>query len=168
MNIYEKLMNIQSELKAPKNQYSDFGKYHYRSCEDILEGLKPLLIKYKATLLIDSEIELIGDRYYVKAIATFVDIEKDGTISTTAYAREDENKAKMDLSQMTGSATSYARKYALNGLFAIDDTKDADANPSKKEQNNSESPGPQGSNKKSKPLSDAQIKRLFTLGNKAG
>ena len=134
MNIYEKLLNIQAELKAPKNQYNSFGKYNYRSCEDILEGLKPLLIKYKATLLIDDEVVQIGDRYYVKATATLIDVEGEGNlikgreyISSTAYAREDEKKTGMDLSQLTGSTSSYARKYALNGLFAIDDTKDSDA-----------------------------------------
>ena len=129
MNIYEKLLNIQAELKAPKNQYNSFGKYHYRSCEDILEGLKPLLTKYKATLIIDDEIVQIGDRYYVKATATLIDVEGEGKecISSTAFAREDEKKTGMDLSQLTGSTSSYARKYALNGLFAIDDTKDSDA-----------------------------------------
>lgn len=134
MNIYEKLLNIQAELKVPKNQYNSFGKYNYRSCEDILESLKPLLIKYKATLIIDDEIVQIGDRYYVKATATLIDVEGEGSfpkgrecISSTAFAREDEKKAGMDLSQLTGSTSSYARKYALNGLFAIDDTKDSDA-----------------------------------------
>lgn len=129
MNIYEKLLNIQAELKVPKNQYNSFGKYNYRSCEDILEGLKPLLTKYKATLIIDDEIVQIGNRYYVKATATLIDIEGEGRerISSTAFAREDEKKTGMDLSQLTGSTSSYARKYALNGLFAIDDTKDSDA-----------------------------------------
>ena len=129
MNIYEKLLNIQAELKAPKNQYNSFGKYNYRSCEDILEGLKPLLIKYKVTLIIDDEIVQIGDRYYVKATATLIDVEGEGReyINSTAFAREDEKKTGMDLSQLTGSTSSYARKYALSGLFAIDDTKDSDA-----------------------------------------
>jgi len=129
MNIYEKLLNIQAELKVPKNQYNSFGKYHYRSCEDILEGLKPLLTKYKATLIVNDEIVQIGDRYYVKATATLIDVEGEGRecISSTAFAREDEKKTGMDLSQLTGSTSSYARKYALNGLFAIDDTKDSDA-----------------------------------------
>ena len=129
MNIYEKLLNIQAELKVPKNQYNSFGKYHYRSCEDILEGLKPLLTKYKATLIVNDEIVQIGDRYYVKVTATLIDVEGEGRecISSTAFAREDEKKTGMDLSQLTGSTSSYARKYALNGLFAIDDTKDSDA-----------------------------------------
>lgn len=127
MNICEKLLNIQSQLKAPKSQFNSFGKYNYRSCEDILEGLKPLLKENKATLTIDDEIVQIGDRYYVRAIATLMDTEEDGSIFATAYAREDESKKGMDLAQITGSTSSYARKYALNGLFAIDDTKDSDA-----------------------------------------
>jgi hypothetical protein len=128
VNLYQKLLNIQLELKAPKNQYSDFGKYNYRSCEDILEALKPLMVKYEVVLLIEDEVVNIGDRYYIKSTAKFIDAEGDPEgLTATAYAREDENKAKMDLSQMTGSASSYARKYALNGLFAIDDTKDSDS-----------------------------------------
>lgn len=126
MNITEKLMNIQLELKAPKNQYNSFGKYKYRSCEDILEGLKPLLKEYKVALTIEDKIVQIGERYYVEATATLNDIEKAENIKVTAYAREDESKKGMDLSQVTGSTSSYARKYALNGLFAIDDTKDSD------------------------------------------
>jgi len=127
MNVYEKLMNIQNELVAPKGQFNSFGKYHYRSCEDIVEALKPLLAKYKATLTITDEIVLIGDRHYVKATATLIDVEKGEKVEATAYAREDETKKGMDLSQLTGSTSSYARKYALNGLFAIDDMKDSDA-----------------------------------------
>lgn len=126
-NVYEKLMNIQNELKAPKSQYNEFGKYHYRSCEDILESLKPVLAKHKAAVTISDEIVLIGDRYYVKATAALIDIEKGDKVEVSAYAREDEQKKGMDLSQLTGSTSSYARKYALNGLFAIDDTKDSDA-----------------------------------------
>ena len=127
MNIPEKLLKIQTELKAPKNQFNSFGKYNYRSCEDILEGLKPLLDEYKATLIIADEIVQIGERYYVKATATLQDVESKEYIHTVAYAREDESKKGMDLAQVTGSTSSYARKYALNGLFAIDDTKDSDA-----------------------------------------
>ena len=126
VNIYEKLMKIQTELKAPKNQFNSFGNYNYRSQEDILEGLKPLLAEYKAAITIVDEIVLVGERYYVKATARLIDIEKGDEIWATAYAREDETKKGMDLSQLTGSTSSYARKYALNGLFAIDDTKDSD------------------------------------------
>lgn len=121
-------MLIQSELKAPKNQFNSFGKYNYRSCEDILEGLKPLLGKHKATLVIKDDIQQIGERFYVKATAILIDAEGDGTlIKAHAYAREEESKKGMDAAQVTGSVSSYARKYALNGLFCIDDTKDSDA-----------------------------------------
>lgn len=120
------LIAIQSELKAPKGQYNSFGKYHYRSCEDILEAVKPLLHKHNATLSITDEVVLIGDRFYVKATATFV--SADGyTQSVSAYAREELDKKGMDGSQITGASSSYARKYALNGLFLIDDTKDSDS-----------------------------------------
>lgn len=119
-----KLQEIQTELKAPKGQLNKFGGYKYRSCEDILEALKPLLAKHKAIVLLSDEIVLIGERYYVKATATFKTAEE--SISVVAYAREAESKKGMDESQITGSASSYARKYALNGLFGIDDTKDAD------------------------------------------
>ena len=126
INIFEKLSAIQNELKAPKNQYNSFGKYNFRSCEDILEGVKPLCRKYRTTLIIGDTLELIGDRYYIKATATLYDLDSDKSISNIAYARESENKTGMDASQITGATSSYARKYALNGLFCIDDTKDAD------------------------------------------
>lgn len=128
MNIREKLMNIQRELKAPKGQYNSFGKYKYRSCEDILEAVKPLLAKYGCVLVVTDEIEQLGNRFYVKGIATLLDIASDDRIWNAAYAREDDSKKGMDGSQITGTASSYARKYALNGLFCIDDTKDADSN----------------------------------------
>lgn len=124
MEFIEKIVAIQSELKAPKGQYNSFGKYNYRSCEDILEGVKPLLAKHGLVLTIQDSIDLIGDRFYVKATATITD-GKD-QLSTNAYARESLDKKGMDASQVTGATSSYARKYALNGLLAIDDTKDAD------------------------------------------
>lgn len=124
MEFIEKIVAIQSELKAPKGQYNSFGKYNYRSCEDILEGVKPLLAKHGLVLTIQDSIDLIGDRFYVKATATITD-GKD-QLSTSAYARESLDKKGMDASQVTGATSSYARKYALNGLLAIDDTKDAD------------------------------------------
>lgn len=133
MGLKEKLLTIQHELKAPKNAYNSFGKYNYRSCEDILEALKPVLLKAKATLQISDTIELIGDRYYVKATATLMDTESDERIENVAYARESDDKRGMDASQVTGATSSYARKYALNGLFLIDDTKDADTDENKKE-----------------------------------
>lgn len=121
-----KLMNIQQELKAPKGQYNPFGKYAYRSCEDILEAVKPLLKKEKVVLTISDELQYIGNRYYIKATATLIDTESEATISNSAYAREEETKKGMDGSQITGASSSYARKYALNGLFGIDDNKDSD------------------------------------------
>lgn len=125
MNIIKKLMNIQNELKAPKNQFNKFGDYKYRNCEDILEAVKPLLFKNGLILNISDEIVAIGDRFYVQAIAKVID-EENNFIESKAYAREPSEKPKMDNSQVTGSASSYARKYALNGLFCIDDSKDAD------------------------------------------
>lgn len=124
MEFIEKIVAIQSELKAPKGQYNSFGKYNYRSCEDILEGVKPLLAKHGLVLTIQDSIDLIGDRFYVKATATITDGKEQ--LSTSAYARESLDKKGMDASQVTGATSSYARKYALNGLLAIDDTKDAD------------------------------------------
>lgn len=132
MSIIEKLAIIQQELIAPKNQYNSFGKYNYRSCEDILEGLKPCLKKVEAAVTVSDEIVQIGERYYIKATATLRDSE--GAISNTAYAREEENKKGMDASQVTGATSSYARKYALNGLFCIDDVKDADARENRQEE----------------------------------
>ena len=124
MDINEVLIKIQSDLKAPKGQYNDFGKYNYRSCEDILEAVKPLLKELNVSLTLSDEIVNVGDRYYIKAIATLANNESN--ITVTAYAREEESKKGMDSMQLTGATSSYARKYALNGLFAIDDTKDSD------------------------------------------
>lgn len=132
--MYKKLMNIQSELKAPKGQYNRFGKYKYRSCEDILEAVKPVLAKHGCTLTISDSIMLIGDRFYVKATATLSDTDSDKSISVSAYARESQDKKGMDASQVTGATSSYARKYALNGLFCIDDTKDADTDEHRQQQ----------------------------------
>lgn len=121
----ERVIAVQSQLKAPKNQRNDFGGFNYRSCEDILEAVKPLLKAEGLCLTITDDIVMLGDRYYVKATATLTDGER--SLPNQAFAREPEERAKMDGSQVTGSASSYARKYALNGLFAIDDTKGADA-----------------------------------------
>ena len=126
MTIYEKIRNIQMKLKAPKGQYNDFGKYNYRSCEDIFEALKPLLDENKLTLMMSDELYNIGERYYIKATACLYDTENETTIVNTAFAREEEAKKNFDGSQITGASSSYARKYALNGLFLIDDTKDSD------------------------------------------
>ena len=126
MNIYEKLLSVQTKLKAPKSQYNDFGKYNYRNCEDILEAAKPLCKEVNAVVWLSDEIVMIGERYYVKAMASFVDAENCEKLTAVAFAREEESKKGMDVSQLTGASSSYARKYALNGLFDIDDTKDSD------------------------------------------
>ena len=125
-DFFNKIVKIQSELKAPKGQRNDFGKYNYRSCEDIFEAVKPYLAKYELGLTVTDELVAIGERYYVKATATLFD-GNSNKIENTAYAREEETKKGMDGSQITGASSSYARKYALNGLFLIDDTKDSDA-----------------------------------------
>ena len=160
-NVYQKLMEVQSKLKAPKSQYNSFGKYSYRSCEDILEALKPLLNEVGAIVNISDQVKLIGDRYYIEATAMFLDVNTGDSIISKAIAREDESKKGQDLAQLSGATSSYARKYALNGLFAIDDNKDSDATNTH--------------NKDIKPnmtpvsgLSEAQLKRLFAIGNKAG
>ena len=121
----KELVDIQSKLKAPKGQYNSFGKYKYRSCEDILEAVKPLLKENNCVLTIADDIILVGDRFYVKAIVTLKNSSGE-TVTTTAFAREEESKKGMDGSQVTGASSSYARKYALNGMFCIDDTKDSD------------------------------------------
>lgn len=122
----EALAAVQRELKAPKGQYNSFGKYSYRSCEDILEAVKPLLAKHNATLILKDDIVVLGERVYVKATATFESLEEDGAITTTAYAREPDKVTGMSDSQITGTASSYARKYCMNALLLVDDTKDAD------------------------------------------
>ena len=126
-NIRQKLQGIQSSLKAPKGQTNKFGGYKYRSCEDILTALKPLLAEWGCSLTITDSIIEVSGRIYVKALATLLDNDSDSGIPVAGFAREAEIKKGMDEAQVTGSASSYARKYALNGLFAIDDTKDADA-----------------------------------------
>ena len=183
MNVYEKLMTVQTKLRAPKGQYNSFGKYSYRSCEDILEALKPLLAEVGAIINITDDIKVIGDnfetmevedkktgeksvrlvgrRFYIEATAMFIDVETGDSIVARALAREDEAKKGMDLAQVTGSVSSYARKYALNGLFAIDDNRDPDStNKHGKDIKPNMTPV--------SGLSEAQIKRLFAIGNKAG
>lgn len=141
-SIFVTLQSIQQSLVAPKGQYNSFGKYSYRSAEDILEALKPILQEHDAVLILQDGIVQIGDRYYVEATATLYAVGE--TIGTTAYAREDDSKKGMDGSQVTGAASSYARKYALNGLFMIDDNKDPDTD----EYHNQNT---QGSSKQQKP-----------------
>ena len=183
MNVYEKLMTVQTKLRAPKGQYNSFGKYSYRSCEDILEALKPLLAEVGAIINITDEIKVIGDnfetmevedkktgeksvrlvgrRFYIEATAMFIDVETGDSIVARALAREDEAKKGMDLAQVTGSVSSYARKYALNGLFAIDDNKDSDAT-------NTHGKDIKPNMTPVSGLSEAQLKRLYAIGNKAG
>lgn len=125
-NLQESLIEIQKKLKAPKGQYNSFGKYKYRSCEDILEAVKPLLCEQGVLMTVQDDLTVLNDRFYIRAIVT---VSKGGeSICSSAFAREDDTKKGMDGSQITGTASSYARKYALNGLFLIDDTKDADTN----------------------------------------
>ncbi len=125
MNFHKKVQTVQAELKAPKNQRNNFGKYNYRSCEDILEAVKPLLSKNDLTLMITDEIKEVSGMVFVEARAVLFD--EEGRVETTAQAGVDPNRKGMDIAQSFGSSSSYARKYALNGLFLIDDTKDADA-----------------------------------------
>lgn len=180
MNIYEKLLKIQTELKAPKSQRNTFGGYDYRSCEDILEAVKPLCKAHNVVLNISDEIVMVGERYYVRATATLIDLDDQkgnaiATIENVAYAREEENKKGMDASQVTGATSSYARKYALNGLFCIDDTKDADTDAYQKQNKDvnkiSSKPAYENKTQKSqtqqtpKLISDAQRKRLFAISN---
>ena len=156
MNIYEKLLNIQEILKAPKSHCT--GRYYYRNCEDILEAAKPVCKQNSAVLTVLDEIVLIGDRFYIKATATLTDIESGEKVSTTAFAREELDRKGMDAPQLTGSSSSYARKYALNGLFCIDDTKDADALASQGEQEEA----------KSKAVTAQQVADLQALAKQKG
>lgn len=140
----KELVNIQTSLKVPKNHKNNFGNYNYRNCEDILEGLKPLLKENNCIVNLSDEVVLIGDRFYIKATASIINSE-GVIISSYGYAREDITKKGMDLAQVTGSVSSYARKYALNGLFAIDDTKDADSDNNSNVTINSKSKAPTNS-----------------------
>ena len=178
-NVLSKLLKVQLELKAPKNQYNEFGKFFYRSCEDILEGTKPLCEKYNCLILLTDNMKMVGDRIYVEATATFFDIDSEECIVSVACAREEDKKDKMDRSQTTGSASSYARKYALNGLLQIDDTKDSDGlapdkqpKPAPKPASKPATPkvptsSTEYANQSPKTITEAQRKRLFALGNEA-
>lgn len=168
-SIYEALRFVQLELKAPKGQRNSFGNYDYRSAEDILEAVKPVLADNNLTLLVDDEIVLIGDRYYVKATAAVFN-EAGESVKATASAREAEDKKGMDSAQVTGATSSYARKYALNGLFAIDDSKDADTDEHKHTTENrtatTSNPAPKAS--PNKPASEKQKGMIAALAHKAG
>jgi len=168
MNFYDKIIKIQSELKVSKQQRNKFGNYNYRSCEDIVEGVKPLSKELGLALLISDELVLIGERYYIKATAKLTDGENE--VSCNGYARESDNKKGMDDSQLTGSTSSYARKYALNGLLAIDDTKDSDnLNEHGKGETSIKTPVKKKVVKQTKePLDPAKVKALYTLATKKG
>ncbi|MGL5646741.1 MAG: ERF family protein [Clostridium sp.] len=153
--LYLKLMKIQTELKAPKGQFNSFGKYKYRNAEDILEALKPLLKKNKCSIIISDTVKSIESgnlaRFYVEATITLLDCETGATVESKALAREEEVKKGMDGSQITGTASSYARKYALNGMFAIDDTKDSDF-----------------TNDGTETEEEKKVRKLYAEGKKAG
>lgn len=173
MGIYEKLLTVQQNLKAAKGHYSDFGGYYYRSCEDITEAAKPLLTEVKAVLLLTDEIVTVGGRIYVKAVARLLDVESDGVVEVCGYAREAESRPKFDVAQLTGTASSYARKYALNGLFALDDTKDADAMPpaqqAEKPAGGSQKPANSGRAEKSAAkVTSQQLGQLQTMAKQKG
>lgn len=165
MTIYEKLAAVQYALKAPKSQFNKFGNYNYRNCEDIIEAAKPLLNKHGLLLTLTDELVMIGDRYYVKATAAVIDTAAEGSYSyyVTAYAREEQDKKGMDGSQITGASSSYARKYALNGLFAIDDTKDSDTTNTHDKEQPKEQPKPAEQPKQKTPRQQL-IARLNELG----
>ncbi len=167
MSIQEKLLKIQSSISVPKNQYNKFGNYDYRSCEDILSALKPILAEQKCTMTVKDDLVMVGERYYIKSTATLIDCESAENISNESYAREEDSKKGMDSSQITGTASSYARKYALNGLLLLDDIKDADANENQ-EKSQSEKPNKSqqrnqnvGSNKSQQQNQNGRQKKLI-------
>lgn len=164
MGIQQKLLNIQTTLNAPKNQYNAFGKYNYRNCEDILEALKPYLKENGLTIKFDDSIEMVGDRFYVKSVVTLTDIETGEVVNNAAYAREEESKKGMDGSQVTGASSSYARKYALNGMFCIDDNKDSDTT----NKHGKDKEEPKNHSSSSNGINDNQIKRMYAIAKKAG
>ena len=169
-NVYVKLMNVQSELNAPKNLYNSFGKYSYRSAESIMESVKPLLLKHKAALIVNDDIVFVEGRHYIKATARFIDVETGETVESSALAREEENKKGMDASQLTGATSSYARKYALGGLLCLDDNKDADATNThgKEAPTKAQTQSKQNTPTRNKVLSEDQIKALYEVSEKAG
>ena len=156
MNIYEKLAAVQQELKAPKDKKNTYAGYNYRNAEGILEAAKPVLAKHNATIILSDDVCEIGGRVYVEATAQFVDVEEKGAqaLIATAYAREAAEKKGLDVSQVTGTASSYARKYALNGLLLIDDTKDPDTDEYAKQTQQA--------------ATEAQIKTIKAMAEKAG
>lgn len=158
MNIFEKLSSVQSTVKATKDAYNSFGKYNYRSCESILEAVKPVLQSCKCSIVLKDEVMQIGERFYIKATAEFIDCETDDkSLSVSAFAREEETKKGMDGAQVTGSSSSYARKYALAGLLLLDDNKDPDAtNKHGKDKQTDEKPFPEVDDK----ISEEKVKQM--------
>ena len=168
MNIYEKLSAVQQELKAPKDKKNTFAGYNYRSAEGILEAVKPVLAKNGATICISDEITETSGRVYVKATATFLDLKDGAAVQVTAYAREAQEKKGLDVSQVTGTASSYARKYALNGLLLIDDTKDADTDEyAKQTEEVPKAEKPKKETKLTEYASDAALKTIQIMAEKA-
>ena len=159
MEFNEKIREVQTQIKAPKNLYNSFGKYKYRNAEGILEAVKPYLSGYNLCLTLSDEIVQVGERYYVKATATIYDGMGSGSMSVSAYAREAVAKKGMDDSQITGTASSYARKYALNGLFLLDDTKDADTDENRIERENRQA---------EKTIKKTEAKALYAMLQKRG
>ena len=184
MNIYKKLFNIQQKLKAPKKQFNKFGNYNYRSCEDILEAVKSLLKENNLILVINDEVIEVGGKNYIKATAKLIDIDTGEAIETSALAREDEERKKFDAPQITGSCSSYARKYCLNGMFAINDVKDSDTTNNGKEEKEAKEDtttfaGPESkknnvkniwtqTKKTSQTITETQVKQLYATGLNAG
>ena len=169
MNIYEKLAAVQQELKAPKDKYNSFGEYHYRSAEGILEAVKPLLAKYSAMLHIIDDLVMIGEKIFVKAKVTILSIEEPSEhISSYGWAELSQEKKKMDASQLTGVASSYARKYAFNALFLIDDTKDADTDEYAKQNGEEKAEKPKKGQVLTQFASEAHIKTIKIMAEKAG
>lgn len=167
MGVYTKLLKVQNELKAKKSRYNKFSNFYYRSAEDILEGVKPLLKENGLIILLNDQIELIGERFYVKSVVRIVDAETGEHIDTTAFAREEESRKNFDAPQLTGGSSSYARKYALNGLFAIDDGEsDPDNLPNKDDDKSKAAPNPAPKpNRPSTPLKEFTRARLGAIND---
>lgn len=166
MTLYEKLSLIQREMKAPKNLFNSYGGYKYRNAEGILEAFKPFEEKYNVCLLIADSVEECGGRVYIKATAHFIDLENGTEVTAAAYAREAVTKKGMDDSQITGTASSYARKYALNGLFLLDDTKDADTDENRREREARQEKEKTGKQKIDKTKAVALAKLIVGKGGK--
>ena len=169
MSVYEKLSHIQNEINVPKNLYNKFGNYYYRNAETIFDTAKPVCMKYRTTLVVSDEVVNVDGRFYIKGIATLCDWDSDKEVTNVAYAREEESKKGMDASQVTGSCSSYARKYALNGLFNLDDNKDSDT-PEQREEIDAraKATAKNAESKKEKAevmATESQLKMIHELGN---